>query len=207
MSTPLLNRRRLMMAAGGSKPTPLPNEVWVWPSSQAPLANVVDNASIIGTGEINGMTIYKYDNPVQYSTRLEFTTNVPQIILVFPEGFIRKSNNLYWVVYMQIKHLYLPSTYVYNPIGDLRVGAGGVIEEVWLAWTTPQQFGTDTHGQWKLKKAHIRAGMREAYIAAGWPTLNSKGQQLLYEDYEFNPWAYITRGLLMENPNSENNDR
>lgn len=203
MSTPLLHRRRLMMSqVGGSKPTPLPNEVWVWPTTQTPDVNMVQNVTLIGTGEINGIKICKYDNPVLTAGRLILTTEKLYSIIVFPEGFQGQNINQYWIFNQYISHLYLPSTFQYIGQRNFNIGIGGRLDNVWLAWNEPPTYAPIQTGYDRVVTYHVRAGLKAAYVAAGWPSTK------IQEDYEFNPWANITRGGFgVENPSSENNDR
>ena len=172
-------------------PMPKPNEVWVWPMTQTPDVDMVQNATLIGTDEINGIKICKYDNPVLNAGRLVLSNERIYSIIVFPEGFQKQNVNQYWVFNQLISHLYLPSTFQYLGQRNFRVGTGGRILNVWFAWNEPQQYQEISTGYDWVSAYHVRAGLKATYVAAGWP------EAKIVEDYEFNPWANITRGLAM----------
>ena len=179
------------------KPMPAPNEIWVWPMNLEPSATLVSGATLIGTGEINGLKILKYDNPVTAvigGNAFSFTPNLPSIV-VFPEGFGNMPTRFTGTAY--IAHIYIPnSAMVYNGYNPFGVGSTGYIHHVWLAWDTPQAV-TRMNGYDRVITYHVRAGLKAAYVAAGWP------EAKIQEDYEFNPWGQITRGLLMGFENEE----
>lgn len=174
-----------MMVAKKQTVYPAPNEIWVWPTNIEPNAGLVTGASVIGTGEINGLKILKYDNPVVTiggGATFSFTPNTWSIV-VLPEGFTNMPAIFVYTQY--VAHLYVPSTaQVYagrNPFGT---GSTGRLLHIWLAWTEPQVV-TRRPGYDYVVAYHVRAGLKAAYVAAGWPA------DKIQEDYEFNPWSNI----------------
>lgn len=183
MSTPLLNRRRLMMAKmEGNLPFPNSNEIWIYPVST--LGDFVTDASVVGTRDVRGIMANVYSsNVVTLKSVINYSPNNASIV-IFPEGFTsfwyRGSN---YVAY--IEHLFLPSTFQHTRNSDFSAQSTGYTQHVWLAWTAPQTFrGIGNYD--RVLYFHIRAGLKSAYIAEGWP------ENRLVEDYVFDPWSLMS---------------
>lgn len=174
-------------------PTPKSNEIWIYPEST--LGDFVTGASVVGTRDVRGITANIYSSDVvTLKSVIGYSPNNASIV-IFPEGFTsfwyRGSN---YSAY--IEHLFLPSTFQHTMNSDFSAQSTGFTHHIWLAWTTPQTFqGIGNYD--RVKAFHIRAGLKAAYIAEGWP------EARLVEDYTFDPWSLITRGGILggETPN------
>lgn len=172
-------------------PMPKPNEVWVWPMSQMPDPTMVQNANLIGTDEINGIKICKYDAPILNAGRLVLSDQDTVSIIIFPEGFIKQDISQYWIFNQRIQHLYLPSTFQYGGYQNFCAGIAGYVHHVWLAWNSAPTYVPRATGYDRVEMYHVKPGMLNEYLSEGWPADRTT------DDYIFDPWSNLTRGLLM----------
>lgn len=183
MITPLLNRRRLMMA-NTKEIVPNSNEIWLYPTEQTMDSSRIPNNTLISSKIQRSLKVLVYENPILTCARLTLLYPSTPSIIVFPEGFQSQSVIQEWIQ-QNITHLYIPSTFIYDGQRNFKCRSGFYLYNVWLAWSEPPTYRPYSGGIDTILYYHVLPGLKADYIAAGWP------EEKIKDDYEFNPWKYI----------------